>query len=569
MARLQSNTTIYGTANVQSSLNVGYVTPFTSTSNTTGSLVVTGGVGISGNTWIGGNVGIGSASAGLSGPQISFANNTSNWITWNASGVNAPTLTTSSPGTKLLLYPGVGASATDYAIGIGSSTLWQSIANSLNNNQFNWYGGTTQVMSLTGAGNLLVSNNIQIGATAIANANLVIGTTSQSGVNLQVSNNIVNGLGTTAWGQLNNGVVQSTVTATAGAVESQVSAASTAFTLTTLTHFYANPFAATSSTITNQNGFYAESTLGTQGAGTITNAYGFYGNIAAATNRYNLYMAGTANNYIAGSLYVSNNVPSTSNTTGSLVVTGGSAITGNLNMGFVGTNAGIITTTYAPSTATQNAAAQLFGTNTKGGSTYFDFIWANNTTNNTSNKFFRIAPTANLQIVNSAYTQTILDLSDTGILNLGQVTAATSNVTGTLVVAGGAGIKGTIYGGAQILSATGIGYPTGQGAGGTVTQGTSRTTGVTLNALSGTITLFTTTLAAQTSQSFTFTNSYIAATDLVLVQHQSGGTLGGYTFAVTPASGSASIAVRSTLATSTTPSEAPVLQFAVIKAATN
>ena len=52
MARLQSNTTIYGTANVQSSLNVGYVTPFTSTSNTTGSLVVTGGMGITGNLFM-------------------------------------------------------------------------------------------------------------------------------------------------------------------------------------------------------------------------------------------------------------------------------------------------------------------------------------------------------------------------------------------------------------------------------------------------------------------------------------------------------------------------------------
>ena len=40
-------------------------------------------------------------------------------------------------------------------------------------------------------------------------------------------------------------------------------------------------------------------------------------------------MAGTAPNYLAGSLTVANNIPSTSNTTGSLVVTGGLGVSGN------------------------------------------------------------------------------------------------------------------------------------------------------------------------------------------------------------------------------------------------
>jgi hypothetical protein len=48
MARLQSNTTIYGTANVQGTLYVGSVSSNTSTSNITGSLVVTGGIGLTG-----------------------------------------------------------------------------------------------------------------------------------------------------------------------------------------------------------------------------------------------------------------------------------------------------------------------------------------------------------------------------------------------------------------------------------------------------------------------------------------------------------------------------------------
>ena len=51
------------------------------------------------------------------------------------------------------------------------------------------------------------------------------------------------------------------------------------------------------STVTNQYGFLVSTAL--TGA---TNNYGFYGQIAAGTNRWNLYMAGTANNYLAGSL---------------------------------------------------------------------------------------------------------------------------------------------------------------------------------------------------------------------------------------------------------------------------
>jgi hypothetical protein len=54
MALLKSNTIIYGTANVQSVLAVGGVTPNNSVNISTGSLVVTGGVGISGNTYVGG-----------------------------------------------------------------------------------------------------------------------------------------------------------------------------------------------------------------------------------------------------------------------------------------------------------------------------------------------------------------------------------------------------------------------------------------------------------------------------------------------------------------------------------
>jgi len=53
MALLKSNTQIYGTANVQSVLVVGNITPNNATSNVTGSLQVIGGAGITGNLYSG------------------------------------------------------------------------------------------------------------------------------------------------------------------------------------------------------------------------------------------------------------------------------------------------------------------------------------------------------------------------------------------------------------------------------------------------------------------------------------------------------------------------------------
>jgi hypothetical protein len=74
------------------------------------------------------------------------------------------------------------------------------------------------------------------------------------------------------------------------------------FSLTDINHFFANPssFGAGVS-VTAQYGFNAQPTL--TGA---TNNYGFYGGINAAAGkvRYNLYMGGTADNYLAGKLSV-------------------------------------------------------------------------------------------------------------------------------------------------------------------------------------------------------------------------------------------------------------------------
>ena len=91
-------------------------------------------------------------------------------IDWAASGTGAPTTTTRSAGTKLTLYPALDASFVDYAIGIDSGTLWSSLPANDNGQYFKWYGGTTQVASLSGTGVLTVGsiNNLTLTGTLTA-----------------------------------------------------------------------------------------------------------------------------------------------------------------------------------------------------------------------------------------------------------------------------------------------------------------------------------------------------------------------------------------------------------------
>jgi hypothetical protein len=108
---------------------------------------------------------------------------------------------------------------------------------------------------------------------------------------------------------------------------------------------------------------------------------------------------------------------------------------------------------------------------------------------------------------------------------------------------------------------TGVGYATG--AGGTVVQGTSRTTGVTINKITGSITLFSA-AGSVTAATFTVTNSTVAASDVIILNQRSGTDL--YDLMVTAvAAGSFNITFRTTGGSTT---ETPVINFAIIKAVT-
>ncbi len=104
----------------------------------------------------------------------------------------------------------------------------------------------------------------------------------------------------------------------------------------------------------------------------------------------------------------------------------------------------------------------------------------------------------------------------------------------------------------------------GVGAGGTVTQLVSKSTTVELNKPSGQITTHNAALGNASPVAFTLTNSTIAATDVLVLNHSSGGTAGAYVLNAQAGAGSASISIRN-ISASNPLTVAIVISFVVIK----
>jgi hypothetical protein len=187
--------------------------------------------------------------------------------------------------------------AANLTIGAGS-TVTNQIGFKANNtltgatNNYGFYGNIASGSNrynvyMAGTADNYFAGNVGIGGTAAATAKVqVLGTLPSSG--------------TLSFAYHTTAEVPSGTTGAAVAYHSKITTAAASFTLGTAAHFLADPPAkGAGSTITNQMGFYAESTL--TGA---TNNYGFYSNIASGSNRWNFYAAGTAKNYFAGNVGV-------------------------------------------------------------------------------------------------------------------------------------------------------------------------------------------------------------------------------------------------------------------------
>ena len=172
------------------------------------------------------------------------------------------------------------------------------------------FGGTTNTIpKFTGAsslGNSSITDNgtaVRVVSNTEIFGQVSLGTTPSTTRSFNV-NTAISGGGSSAGGVYQVGVVQSGTSIGYGFFNNAATQA-TAFNLPEYTHYFArqNVLGAGSS-ITNQNGFYVSPTLID-----ATNNYGFRGEIPSGTNRWNLFMNGTARNYLEGDLLVGTSTP--------------------------------------------------------------------------------------------------------------------------------------------------------------------------------------------------------------------------------------------------------------------
>lgn len=162
--------------------------------------------------------------------------------------------------------------------------------------------GTLKLSTGVGTGDILLSTN-NPGAVRITGNRFQVGIQATGGDNSPIYN---------VWipvqitGGINAGAlfvqpqIKSDVTGSAYVFRSGPYTEAAPFTLGTLTHFNADSSTfGVGSVVTHQYGFYARGTLTA-----ATNNYAFRGDIPTGTGRWNLYMAGTADNYLAGNLMI-------------------------------------------------------------------------------------------------------------------------------------------------------------------------------------------------------------------------------------------------------------------------
>ena len=166
-------------------------------------------------------------------------------------------------------------------------------------------------------------------------------------------------------------------------------------------------------------------------------------------------------------------------------------------------------------------------------------------------------PTVSAIAANDVTTSTIAN----NAVTLAKIVAAAANNTFLARSTSGAGDYEAL-----VTTTTGLGFYTG--AGGIVPAGATKATPFTLNNMCGQITTAADSLAHSTVVSAVWTNSKIAATDVVIINHKSGGTVGAYVFNVSCGAGTATLYITNNQ-TSGTLSEALVLSFVVIKGVTS
>ena len=287
---------------------VTFTNTLDSTSPTTGSVIVAGGVGIAKSLFVGStanSTSIGTGGVVLSGGlgvalDFNLGGNqtlagTNPLLTFNNSGLAIPSFATRSVGTKVLYYDSLSPTSADFATGMDTDVLWNSVPVNADTNSFAWYGGTTLAMSLNGIGVMALMGTVD--ATSSTTGALQV----SGGVG--VARNLFVGqaldIGTTSY--FRGGVTAATNVTVGGLLSSTNSTNSTA----------------------PNNGAIA--TAG--GLGVVLNA-NIGQNLSVGGN-----FSVTGTSTLTGAVSILDSTESTSITTGSLVTAGGLGVGRSANIG--------------------------------------------------------------------------------------------------------------------------------------------------------------------------------------------------------------------------------------------
>jgi hypothetical protein len=192
--------------------------------------------------------------------------------------------------------------------------------------------GTGGLITATGnidGGNLNTVGNLSVGGA------IGVGTTALTGYFIRTNKSITGGASNINFNIQAGGAIQSDVTSIYHGFRSIVDTAASAFTLAALNHYTVHGIGTlgAGSAVTLQTGFNVLNTANLA----VTN-YGFRGQLAAAANNYNLYLDGTANNYIAGSLGIGSTSLGAINMRVSKSLTGGTTAFNFVSDGTIGSD---------------------------------------------------------------------------------------------------------------------------------------------------------------------------------------------------------------------------------------
>lgn len=287
----------------------------------------------------------------------------------------------------------------------------------------------------------------------------------------------------------------------------------------------------------------ADSILSGGKTGAITNFYGFYmptlgGTGVSYANRWGIYIDdATAKNYFGGSVGIGTAAP---RSTLSIL---------NSSLPRIDIAKSYTDATTAPTTPNRANMYLLVGGQEYNTSSYRNIGFGyNNTTTTHMPAYIGFIERSNSNLTKGdlvfATRDVETDTQPTERLNISA--AGDTTATGKLSSTGSGG----------------VGYSTG--AGGTVTQNTSKSTAVQIDKTTGTITMNNASLGGFVATEFTVTNSTVAATDIPVVAIKSGASGASYLLTVSAvAAGSFKICIYNLTAVPL--SEAVVLSFAVIK----